>query len=132
MPLRLTTVLGVLAISCASANAQSAKPNDAQIAHIAYTAGNIDIKAAHLALEKSKNKDVRTFAQEWTRPYGGERPGTGAGEKTQRYAGGQRHQQGILIRQAAENKADLVEGIERARVRQSVCRKRGRLPQDGR
>jgi putative membrane protein len=69
MPLRLTTVLGLLAISCASANAQSAKPNDAQIAHIAYTAGNIDIKAAHLALEKSKNKDVRTFAQDMVRDH---------------------------------------------------------------
>ena len=52
MPLRLITVLGVFAISCASANAQSAKPNDAQIAHIAYTADNIDIKAARPCLGK--------------------------------------------------------------------------------
>jgi putative membrane protein len=43
--------------------AQSAKPNDAQIAHIAYTAGQIDIQAAQLALKKSKNKDVRSFAE---------------------------------------------------------------------
>jgi putative membrane protein len=69
MPLRLITVLVVFAISCASANAQSAKPNDAQIAHIAYTADNIDIKAAHLALEKSKNKEVRAFAEDMKRDH---------------------------------------------------------------
>ena len=42
--------------------AEGAKPNDAQIAHIAYTAGNIDIKAAKQALKISKNKEVRAFA----------------------------------------------------------------------
>jgi putative membrane protein len=40
-----------------------AKPTDAQIAHIAYTAGLIDVEAGKLALEKSKDKDVRAFAQ---------------------------------------------------------------------
>ena len=38
------------------------KPSDAQIAHIAYTAGDLDVKAAKVALEKSKNPDVRAFA----------------------------------------------------------------------
>ena len=38
------------------------KPTDPQIAHIAYTAGVIDIKAAELALATSKNDDVREFA----------------------------------------------------------------------
>jgi putative membrane protein len=41
----------------------SPKPTDPVIAHIAYTAGVIDIEAAKQALEKSKNKDVRTFAE---------------------------------------------------------------------
>jgi transketolase len=44
------------------ASAQSPKPTDPQIAHIAYTAGQLDIAAAHLALQKSKNKDVVAFA----------------------------------------------------------------------
>jgi putative membrane protein len=35
---------------------------DPQIAHIAYTAGDLDIKAAQLALKTSKNKDVIDFA----------------------------------------------------------------------
>src|SRR5262245_17330115 len=43
---------------------QAAKPTDPQIAHIAYTAGTIDIEAAKQALEKSKNKYVRAFAQQ--------------------------------------------------------------------
>ena len=40
-----------------------AKPTDPQIAHIAYTAGLIDVEAGKLALEKSKDNDVRAFAQ---------------------------------------------------------------------
>jgi putative membrane protein len=39
------------------------KPSDAQIAHIAYTAGQLDIKAAHQALDKSESKEVRAFAE---------------------------------------------------------------------
>jgi putative membrane protein len=38
------------------------KPTDPQIAHIAYTAGVIDIDAAKLAVDKSKTKDVVDFA----------------------------------------------------------------------
>ena len=49
--------------------AQDAKPNDAQIAHIAYTADQIDIKAAQLALQKSKNKEVRDFAENMVRDH---------------------------------------------------------------
>jgi putative membrane protein len=56
-------------LGCASAYAQGAKPNDAQIAHIAYTAGEIDIQAAQLALKKSKNSDVRGFAQDMVRDH---------------------------------------------------------------
>jgi putative membrane protein len=43
--------------------------NDAQIAHIAYTAGQIDIAAAQQALQKSHNKDVRAFAEEMARDH---------------------------------------------------------------
>jgi len=44
-------------------------PNDAQIAHIAYTAGNIDIAAAKQALAKSHNAAVRSFASEMVRDH---------------------------------------------------------------
>jgi putative membrane protein len=37
--------------------------NDLEIAHIAYTAGNIDIRYAHLALALSDDPEVRNFAE---------------------------------------------------------------------
>ena len=47
---------GLLVIAAALAIAPAAmaadKPNDAQIAHIAYTAGNIDVAAGKQALDK--------------------------------------------------------------------------------
>jgi putative membrane protein len=51
------------------AEAQNAKSTDAQIAHIAYTAGNIDIAAGKQAIAKSKNKDVVAFAEEMVRDH---------------------------------------------------------------
>src|SRR5579885_2386304 len=59
---RMAGALAALLLATGIAVAQSAKPTDPQIAHIAYTAGLIDIQAAKLALKKSKNKDVRAFA----------------------------------------------------------------------
>lgn len=53
----------------AAAAAQTAKPNDAQIAHIAYTAGQLDIAAGKQALAKSRDKRVRAFAQEMVRDH---------------------------------------------------------------
>jgi putative membrane protein len=52
---------GLMALVPAGAYADNV-PTDPQIAHIAYTAGDLDIKAAHQALAKSKNAQVRTFA----------------------------------------------------------------------
>jgi putative membrane protein len=46
-----------------SAMADDAKPTDPQIAHIAYTAGQIDVTAAEQALKTSKNADVIAFAK---------------------------------------------------------------------
>jgi putative membrane protein len=69
MQARMMAVVTAMALSCTAANAQNAKPNDAQIAHVAYTAGQIDIKAAQLALDKSKNKDVRAFAEDMARDH---------------------------------------------------------------
>ena len=40
-----------------------AKLNDLEITHVAYTADNIDIQYAHLALAISKNEEVRDFAE---------------------------------------------------------------------
>ncbi len=65
---RITTVVAALCLLSGAAFAQS-KLTDPQIAHIAYTAGELDIAAAKQALAKSKNKDVRTFADEMVRDH---------------------------------------------------------------
>ena len=44
-------------------------PSDPQIAHIAYTAGNIDIAAGKQALARSHNRAVRSFAQQMVRDH---------------------------------------------------------------
>ena len=60
-----------MAALCASGVvfAEGAKLNDAQIAHIAYTTGQLDIAAAEQAKEKSSNKDVRAFADDTERDH---------------------------------------------------------------
>lgn len=52
-----------------AALAAGAAPTDPQIAHIAYTAGKIDIAAANQALGKTHNADVRSFAEEMVRDH---------------------------------------------------------------
>ncbi len=63
------SALAALLLTSGLATAQGAKPTDPQIAHIAYTAGAIDVEAAKQALKKSKNKDVRAFADDMVRDH---------------------------------------------------------------
>jgi putative membrane protein len=59
-----------LALSAAGAAfAQDSGPTDPQIAHIAYTAGVIDAAAADQAIAKSKNAEVRAFAETMRRDH---------------------------------------------------------------
>ena len=62
---------GLLALAAAvPATAHEAHgPTDAEIAHIAYTAGVLDIAAARQALAKSRNPDVRSFAEVMVRDH---------------------------------------------------------------
>jgi putative membrane protein len=64
--LLLITAAAAVAIA---APVQAAGPTDPQIAHIAYTAGSLDIAAAKQALKMSHNKMVRDFAQEMVRDH---------------------------------------------------------------
>ncbi|KNY15954.1 membrane protein [Shinella sp. SUS2] len=60
----LMTTLGAACLALAASLAGAAdKPTDPEIAHIAYSAGLIDVEAAKLALSKTKNADVLAFAQ---------------------------------------------------------------------
>lgn len=55
--------VAVSALALHPALADDEGPSDTQIAHIAYTAGIIDMRYAHLALAKSDNPTVREFAE---------------------------------------------------------------------
>ena len=63
MLIRLSAAIAALSLLTGPALAQGAKPTDPQIAHIAYTAGVIDIEAAKQAIKMSKNKEVVAFAE---------------------------------------------------------------------
>ena len=67
-PILAAALLSLAASPSAFAQAQK-KPNDAQIADIAYVADNIDIKAGQLALQKSQNPQVHAFAQDMVRDH---------------------------------------------------------------
>lgn len=58
------SVLGTVWLALAVTTAHAAdRPTDPQIAHVAYSAGAIDVEAAKLALSKTKNPGVASFAQ---------------------------------------------------------------------
>lgn len=70
MLVRLSAAIAAISLLTGAAFAQgTAKPTDPQIAHIAYTAGQLDIEAAKQALKKSKNKEVRAFANDMVRDH---------------------------------------------------------------
>jgi putative membrane protein len=70
MLVRLSAAIAAICLLSGTVLAQgAAKPTDPQIAHIAYTAGQIDITAAKQALSKSKNKEVLAFAQDMMRDH---------------------------------------------------------------
>ena len=69
MFVRWGTAVAAIALLSSPALAQGAKLTDPQIAHIAYTAGKIDITAAKQAEHKASNKMVRQFAEEMARDH---------------------------------------------------------------
>jgi putative membrane protein len=67
---KFTAGLAALCVLTGVSFAQgSAKPTDPQIAHIAYTAGQLDIDAAKQALAITKNNDVKAFADDMVRDH---------------------------------------------------------------
>jgi len=57
------------ALLASAALAAAAAPTDPQIAHIAYTAGVLDIDAGKQALAKTKNPEVKDFAEQMVRDH---------------------------------------------------------------
>lgn len=69
MRIHFITALTALALGASTLQAQAPKLTDPQIAHIAYTAGALDVEAAKQALAKSKNATVRAFAETMQRDH---------------------------------------------------------------
>src|SRR6478752_2319656 len=69
MFIRSSAAIAAVCLLASPALAQGARPTDPQIAHIAYTAGVIDIAAAKQALTKTSNKDVKAFAEDMVRDH---------------------------------------------------------------
>ena len=69
MFVRLSAAVAAISLLGSAALAEGAKLTDPQIAHIAYTAGVIDIAAAKQALSKASNKDVKAFAEDMVRDH---------------------------------------------------------------
>jgi len=69
MFVRMSAAIAAICLLSSPALAQGAKLTDPQIAHIAYTAGEIDIMAAKQALDKASNKEVKQFAQDMVRDH---------------------------------------------------------------
>jgi len=69
MKIRLSAAVAAICMLGGTAFAQAPKPTDPQIAHIAYTAGQLDITAAKQAIAKSKNKEVLAFARDMVRDH---------------------------------------------------------------
>jgi putative membrane protein len=68
--LKSSVLTAAVCLAAASAFAQgNPKPTDAQIADIAYTAGQIDVEQAIDALKKAHNKAVRAYAEEMIRDH---------------------------------------------------------------
>ena len=67
---KFANLAGAAALVLGSAAAFAADgPSDPEIAHIAYTAGALDVAAGQQALAKSHNAAVRAFAEEMVRDH---------------------------------------------------------------
>ncbi|MDT3685100.1 MAG: DUF4142 domain-containing protein [Pseudorhodoplanes sp.] len=104
---KLAAAMAACWLVASPASAQNAKPTDPQIAHIAYTAGQIDIEAAKLALDKSKNGAVRGFAESMVRDHTAVNEKALALVKKLKVTPQDNDTSKSLMKQAAEKKAQL-------------------------
>ena len=67
--LKFRMLVGAATLGLAGPAVAADAPTDPQIAHIAYTAGSLDIAAGKQALAKAHNKAVRQFAEQMIRDH---------------------------------------------------------------
>jgi putative membrane protein len=69
MLIRYSAAIAAMTLLSSPALAEGIKITDPQIAHIAYTAGVIDVTAGKQALSKASNKEVKAFAENMVRDH---------------------------------------------------------------
>jgi putative membrane protein len=69
MLIRCSAAIAAVILLSSPALAEGIKLTDPQIAHIAYTAGVIDVGAGKQALSKASNKEVKAFAENMVRDH---------------------------------------------------------------
>jgi putative membrane protein len=69
MLIRCSAAIAAMILLSSPALAEGIKLTDPQIAHIAYTAGVIDVTAGKQALSKASNKEVKAFAENMVRDH---------------------------------------------------------------
>jgi putative membrane protein len=69
MLIRFSAAIAAMTLLSSPALAEGIKLTDPQIAHIAYTAGVIDVAAGKQALSKASNKEVKAFAENMVRDH---------------------------------------------------------------
>ncbi len=67
--LRTLPIMALAVAAMAGCATAEKKMNDLKIAHSAYTAGNLDIRYAHMALALSETESVRRFAETMIRDH---------------------------------------------------------------
>ena len=108
MLVRLSAAIAAFYMLSGAGGAQAAaKPTDPQIAHIAYTAGQLDIEAAKQAISKSTNKDVRAFAEDMMRDHAAVNDKALALVKKLNVTPEDNDTSRALTKQAAEKRAEL-------------------------
>jgi hypothetical protein len=131
MFVRLSAALAALCLLSAPVFAQDgAKPTDPQIAHIAYTAGQLDIEAAKQALAKSKNKEVRDFADQMVLDHTEVNKQALALVKKLKVKPEDNDTSRSLTKQGSRQAGRACQA-QRRRLRQGLRRQRGCLPQYG-
>jgi putative membrane protein len=125
------SLLSSVALVSSVALAEDVKPTDSQIAHIAYTAGVIDIAAAKQALAKASNKEVKAFAEDMVRDHEAVNKQALDLVKKLKVTPEDNDTSKALSKQAAAKLAELGK-LKGGGVRQGLCRQRSHLSQGSR
>ena len=131
MLVRLNALMTAVALLNSGALAQGVNLTDPQIAHIAYTAGKLDITAAKQALERSENKAVKAFAADMVRDHEALNKQAIALVKKLKVTPKDNDTSRMLSRERYRQDQGAVE-VKGRRIRQGLRRQRNHLSQDGR